>query len=288
MVVLPAGGATLILTWIPTASNEQVPAHSLQRGISSPIGRRGLLVTAANAETECLIGLGGNVGAVEVTIQTALQQLSEAGCQILRVSRLYHSDPMGPDAGQEFVNAAARIQTGMTSRHLLSILQQIEEESGRVRGVHWGPRTLDLDLLCYGQHQVSSSDLIIPHPGIWYRRFVLEPLSEIAPDWQHPGLGVSIDELRKRLEWRPLRIEVVSSELPECPQRYKGQLQLERISPEAVGNALDAGVFCRFVTEPSRQLRASNRTKFTLAVGADGLESLLSSVADAALGKCEA
>jgi len=244
-------------------------------------------LSVPDSETECLIGLGGNVGAVEQTIQNALEQLAEHACEILHVSRFYRSAPMGPNAGQEFVNAAARIRTVLSPHELLSLQQQIENESGRMRGMHWGPRTLDLDLLCYGQLQVSSDDLTVPHPGIWYRRFVLEPLCEIAPDWQHASLNMSMCELRHRLALWPLRIEVVATELPQLSEHHKDLISLELLSPENADRPVAAGVFCRLVTDTGCHLKSTDESGFVLTVGPKERESLLACVADAALGKCE-
>jgi len=239
-------------------------------------------------ETECLIGLGGNVGPVQQTIRTALLELGRRGCRVLDVSQFFKSAPMGPDAGQEFVNAAARIQTGLPPHALLSLLQQIENESGRRREIRWGPRTLDLDLLCYGQQRMSSDTLVIPHPGIWYRRFVLDPLLEIAADWQHVNLELSIRELRKRLDRRPLRIEVAAAKLPVCPEQYKGRILLEMLDAEAAAKPVAPSVFCRFVTDSVRPQALLSGANFTLVVGPEELDSMLTSVVDAALGDCEA
>jgi 7,8-dihydro-6-hydroxymethylpterin-pyrophosphokinase len=195
---------------------------------------------------------------------------------------------MGPNAGQRFINAAACVETALPPYELLSLLQQIEVESGRTRTVRWGPRTLDLDLLCYGQQEMASDTLVIPHPGIWYRRFVLEPLSEIAAEWQHASLGMSVRDLRKRLECRPLKIEVEAAELPQCPEQYRGQLQLQLPGPDAALTSVAPGVFCRFVTDSNYQDRAGHDPSFILLVRAEELNSMLASIADAALGSCKA
>jgi len=90
-------------------------------------------------------------------------------------------------------------ETDLSPEHLLEVIQQIEQEFGRERQIHWGPRTLDLDLLAYGNHAVNLPTLTVPHPQLHLRRFVLEPLLELVPDWVHPTLKVSARELLQPL-----------------------------------------------------------------------------------------
>ncbi|MCX7420067.1 MAG: 2-amino-4-hydroxy-6-hydroxymethyldihydropteridine diphosphokinase [Planctomycetia bacterium] len=161
--------------------------------------------------TTCLISLGGNLGDVALAIDDALRRLQrnpEIG--VLQRSSLFRTQPVGADAGSEFVNAAAELETSLTAHQLLGQLLAIETELGRVRTIHWGPRTLDLDLLFFGNAVINDSPrLIVPHPMCWYRRFVLDPLAEIAPHFVHPGKHVSVVELLRRLLVRPLPICLV-------------------------------------------------------------------------------
>lgn len=161
--------------------------------------------------TTCLIGLGGNVGNVPQTIVGALQTLSQSpGVRVERWSSLYRTAPVGPDAGSEFVNAAAMLETTLPPQELLTCLLSVENGFGRQRDIVWGPRTLDLDLLFFGDEIINDLPVLqVPHSGCWYRRFVLDPLFELVPHFVHPEKQQSITELRDRLLVRPFRLEVL-------------------------------------------------------------------------------
>lgn len=135
------------------------------------------------ASVRAYVGLGGNLGEPAVRINRALgelDRLSETRC--LASSRLYRNPPMGPGDQPEYVNAVAVLETRLSPLGLLDHLQRIEADEGRVRdGSRWGPRTLDLDLLLYGDQRIDHARLTVPHPGIAERRFVLCPLYEVAP-----------------------------------------------------------------------------------------------------------
>lgn len=121
----------------------------------------------------------------------ALAELAEIPCTaLLHHSRLYRSAPLGPADQPDYVNAVAALDTWLDPYELLAELKALEDRHGRVRaGVRWGPRTLDLDLLVFGDLRLSSESLTVPHPGIAEREFVLRPLAEIAPVLEIPGLG---------------------------------------------------------------------------------------------------
>lgn len=155
----------------------------------------------------CHIGLGGNIGDVRGTIEQALAALPRHGLAVVRRSRLYDTTPVGSQSDR-YLNAAATVETQLAPENVLKALQQIENAAGRTRAVHWGPRTLDLDLLLYGDEQLHSRRLILPHPGLWYRRFALDPMAEIAGDDIHPVFCVSINVLRERLRERPLPVHL--------------------------------------------------------------------------------
>lgn len=161
--------------------------------------------------TTCLIGLGGNLGNVPQTIVGALQMLAQVpGVRVERWSALYQTAPVGAVAGSEFINAAAVLVTTLSPRELLDRLMAVENEFGRERKVTWGPRTLDLDLLFFGDDVVNDPPVLrVPHSGCWYRRFVLDPLFELVPTFVHPEKHQTIAELRDRLMVRPLRVEVL-------------------------------------------------------------------------------
>lgn len=156
--------------------------------------------------SRCWIALGGNLGSVAETFRQAVSLLNRGNdLAVIQMSSLYTTSPVGADAGSPFLNAAAELQTTLSPADLLVTLQNVETQLGRVRLVHWGPRTLDLDLLLFDQQVLTTPTLTIPHPHLWYRRFVLDPLAEIAPDVVHGGHGLTIAELRERLLSRPLQ-----------------------------------------------------------------------------------
>ena len=137
------------------------------------------------------IGLGSNLQNPEQ--QISLARLTIAGLadvDELAFSSLYRSPPMGPQDQPDYLNAVMAVTTDLSAIGLLRRLQRIELEQGRVRkGLRWGPRTLDLDLLLYADRQIDEPDLMVPHPGLGERAFVLYPLYEIAPDLDVPGKG---------------------------------------------------------------------------------------------------
>ena len=160
----------------------------------------------------CHIALGGNLGDVAETFRSALTLLASADLRVVAVSRLYETPPMGAGAGGTFLNAAAEVETELEPKSLLERLLATEDSLGRVRTRHWGPRAIDLDLIFYGDAVIETPRLRLPHPGCWYRRFVLDPLAEIAPDVRHPETGESVAELRQRLLPRPLPVAIDGSD----------------------------------------------------------------------------
>ena len=142
-----------------------------------------------------LIGLGSNLdgpwGSPRETVLLALQALNAGPVRLLVPSSLAVTKPFGHKNQPAFVNAAAIIATHLSPDALLRRLHMVERQAGRKRGLRWGPRTLDLDLLDYNglvrhRHWRSITPLILPHPGVVERLFVLEPIAEIAPHWRHP------------------------------------------------------------------------------------------------------
>jgi 2-amino-4-hydroxy-6-hydroxymethyldihydropteridine diphosphokinase len=141
------------------------------------------------------IGLGSNLADPETQVGSALNELKNiADTELLQSSSLYKSPPMGPQDQPDYINAVALCETELAPLDFLAALQAIEQQHGRVRNRHWGERTLDLDLLVYGQEIVELPGLTIPHPGIAERAFVLYPMAEIAPDIIVPKHG-AISEL---------------------------------------------------------------------------------------------
>ena len=137
------------------------------------------------------VGLGSNLHGPTSQLENAFELLAGIpGTRLIRKSSLYRSAPFGGVEQPDFVNAAAALMTRLSAAELLRELQRIENERGRERGdVRWGPRILDLDLLVYSDQKIDEPGLIIPHPGIGERNFVLLPLGEVAPGLNIPGLG---------------------------------------------------------------------------------------------------
>lgn len=145
----------------------------------------------------CYIGLGSNLQQPAQQVRQALHELATIpDCRLLAQSSLYRSPPLGPQDQPDFINAVAAIETSLSPHALLDALQAIEQTHQRQRTRHWGPRTLDLDLLLYGDQEINDTRLQLPHPGLRQRAFVLYPLDEIAPRLQVPGLGPLSELLR--------------------------------------------------------------------------------------------
>ncbi len=192
---------------------------------------------------EFLIALGGNLptaaGGADQTLQAALRDIAAAGLQVLAVSRFFDTPCFPAGAGPDYVNAAARLAGGHTPQEVLQILHRIEARHGRKRLQRWGGRTLDLDLLAAGdtvlpdaatqaawrdlpaerQARDVPDRLILPHPRIQDRAFVLVPLCDVAPDWIHPLTGQTVAQMcaalsaADRAAVRPLQRDPANSGL---------------------------------------------------------------------------
>jgi 2-amino-4-hydroxy-6-hydroxymethyldihydropteridine diphosphokinase len=147
------------------------------------------------------IALGANLGDRSAALRDALRLLADdAAMRVIRVSSFIENPAVGgPDNSPAFLNAAAEISTSLSPRALLDRLLEIEQALGRQRRQRWAPRTIDLDLLLYEDQVIREPHLVVPHPLMHERRFVLEPLVEIAPEVVHPVLGVPITILLARL-----------------------------------------------------------------------------------------
>lgn len=149
--------------------------------------------------TIAYIGMGSNLDGPELQLSNALTALQGLpSTELLQYSSFYQSQPLGPQDQPDYVNAVAELNTSLTALALLDHLQAIESAQGRVRGAErWGARTLDLDLLVFGEQQIQNARLIVPHPEIARRNFVLSPLAEITSDLVIPGMGPVNDLLNQ-------------------------------------------------------------------------------------------
>ena len=149
---------------------------------------------------QAFLGLGSNLGNRDANLRAAIAALrAAAGVKVVRVSGFLETSPQGGPAQPDYLNAAAEIDTSLSPRPLLQVLLDIETRLGRVRKDRWGPRTLDLDLLLYEHKIINEPDLVVPHPRMHAREFVLKPLGEIAPEAYHPILGKSARALLETL-----------------------------------------------------------------------------------------
>ena len=154
------------------------------------------------APIRAFVGLGGNTGEVETTLTEAAWAIDSLPQTSVRAqSRFYRSPPWGNTEQPEFINAVVEVQTRLAPRVLLNYLLDIEIRFGRDRseGEKWGPRAIDLDLLCYGDETLDEPGMHLPHPHIGERAFVLVPLAEIAPSLEIPGMGL-VSEMRARVD----------------------------------------------------------------------------------------
>jgi 2-amino-4-hydroxy-6-hydroxymethyldihydropteridine diphosphokinase len=148
------------------------------------------------------LSLGSNLGDRAAFLNEALQRLETAGVHVVRRSSIHETEPQDFRDQPWFLNMAVEVETGLTPQELLAAIQKIETEMGRQRTIPKGPRTIDLDILFYENLILKTPELEIPHPHLTERLFVLDPLSEIAPDLQHPGTRKTVRELRAALTIR--------------------------------------------------------------------------------------
>lgn len=147
------------------------------------------------------IAVGSNMGAKEVYIGEALSLLgAEKHTEILKTSNIINTKPYGGVEQDDFLNGVIKIRTLLPPDRLLDFLHEIEQKEGRERILHWGPRTLDLDIIFYDRIIYDDDNLVIPHIDMENREFVLKPMCELAPDYRHPVLNLTMRQLLDRLE----------------------------------------------------------------------------------------
>lgn len=146
--------------------------------------------------TKAYLGLGSNLGDRLANLQRAVEFLAgQPGVTIVRSSRVYETDPVGGPPQPDFLNAVVEVETSLSPRELLTACREAEEAVLRVRDERWGPRTIDIDILTFGDDVIDEPDLTVPHPRMHERGFVLAPLLELDPDPRLPG-GRNVATLR--------------------------------------------------------------------------------------------
>ena len=158
------------------------------------------------------IGFGSNLGNRLENCRNALTALAKLPeCSLLKTSSFYETAPMGLVEQPSFINGVALLESADDAHWLLRRMLAIETALGRIRTLKWGPRSIDLDLLFFDDLIIDSPGLSLPHPFLHERRFVLEPLNEIAPEFHHPTLGKTVAELLDDLQDGDQRVEVLST-----------------------------------------------------------------------------
>jgi 2-amino-4-hydroxy-6-hydroxymethyldihydropteridine diphosphokinase len=151
------------------------------------------------------LSLGSNIGDRERHLQAAIERLNASGVEVHRVSHIYETAPVDYTKQRWFLNLVAEAETRLFPLQLLGRIGRIEHELGRVRTVEKGPRVIDIDILLYSHAVVRTARLEIPHPRMSERRFVLEPLVELAPDLRHPMSGDRVSDLLERVKDQVVR-----------------------------------------------------------------------------------
>jgi 2-amino-4-hydroxy-6-hydroxymethyldihydropteridine diphosphokinase len=145
------------------------------------------------------VSVGANLGDREATFAAVIRSIEvESEILLLSASPVFETDPIGPEGQGAYLNAALRLRSWLSPTDLLSTLQRIERSLGRDRSgsaERWGPRTVDLDILFYGERCIEMPELIVPHPRAHERAFVMRPMAELAPQLLHPRLGITIGEI---------------------------------------------------------------------------------------------
>ncbi|MFH1892596.1 MAG: 2-amino-4-hydroxy-6-hydroxymethyldihydropteridine diphosphokinase [Candidatus Zixiibacteriota bacterium] len=160
--------------------------------------------------TTAYLGLGSNIGDRMAHMRDAIDMLHSAdGIDIIRISPVYQTEPVGYEAQEDFYNMVVEINTSLFPNRLLEVVKEIEKNLGRRESVHKGPREMDIDILLYGKKAVEEYRLTIPHPRMLSREFVLRPLYDIAPDLSIPSRGVSVHDALTKIEGekRVIRVE---------------------------------------------------------------------------------
>jgi len=218
-----------------------------------------------------LIAFGSNVGDRAATLDAALAALARTrGVELPRQSSWQMTLPVGGRAGRnEFLNGAVLVETSLSPQELLEQLQQIENRLGRERQERWGDRTLDLDLLLHGDAVIDTPSLTVPHPRMSFRRFVLEPALEVAPELVHPTIGWTLEQLLSHLDSGADAVALVSYEdfrRDEIAIELMRRCQLELCGPTIRDETRWPAQATTFLRVPDG-LPTSGDPKLTIVIG---------------------
>ncbi|MDI1472334.1 2-amino-4-hydroxy-6-hydroxymethyldihydropteridine diphosphokinase [Thermodesulfovibrio sp. 1176] len=145
------------------------------------------------------LSIGSNIGNREENLKKAIEELKNYGLVISKISSIYNTSPWGFTEQEDFLNMALEVYTTLEPLELLKCIKKIEKNLGRTDTIKYGPRIIDIDIIFYNDLILKSKELIIPHPLMHERYFVLKPLSEIAPDFVHPEIGLTVQKLLEKL-----------------------------------------------------------------------------------------
>lgn len=188
-----------VLLAFPLIRRLELELHKPEAPIPLPFGD--VSVRIERGWHRAFVAFGSNMGDKEYYLEKGLKELKEHPlCRPVKVSKVYRTTPYGGVEQEDFLNGVMELETLLTPFELLEKLQQVERQAGRERKVHWGPRTLDLDLLLYDDCVIDTETLTVPHPDMQNRDFVLAPLCEIAPFVRHPFTGKTAKQMLEELK----------------------------------------------------------------------------------------
>ena len=201
--------------------------------------------------SRCLIGLGSNLGDRRAILDSAFRALRNSPpIRVVSVSSVHETAPVGGPTGQpSFLNAAAVLDSSLPPQALLELLQKIESQHGRERAETWGPRTLDLDLLLYDDFTMSTPVLVLPHPRMAWRRFVLEPAAEVAGEMLHPTIGWTISRLLDHLNTALPYVAVTGA--IAAGKTHLARLLCDKLSARPIFESLDERRLEAFYADPA-------------------------------------
>jgi 2-amino-4-hydroxy-6-hydroxymethyldihydropteridine diphosphokinase len=237
------------------------------------------------ATSNCCIGLGGNTGPVAETFATALREMCRRGVGVRDVSGLYRTGPMGT-ASAPYLNACVTAVTELPPHELLEILKQIEAAAGRRPSERWSARPLDLDVLLIDEQSVRTPTLTVPHPGVVYRRFVLDPLSDVSAAAVVPPTMLTVAELRTRLLRRPLPIALAGGTAKDRARIagfIQGTFPAVQLVAENEGPRSSSDATILMLDEVAARLNESGRVSVSVERGLVTLDAAVQAMLNAML-----